>query len=138
MYSTLAGFLEPGESIAEAVRREVWEESGVRVGRVIVHSSQPWPYPANLMIGCIATALPDGETIDLGNDPELQAAKWWSMEEVRDALARASKVRGMGASDGTPAEDRANLLWVPPRTAIANVLMEAVANGGFLGGNTKM
>jgi NAD+ diphosphatase len=138
MYSTLAGFLEPGESIAEAVRREVWEESGVRVGRVIVHSSQSWPYPANLMIGCIATALPDGEKIDLGNDPELQAAKWWPIEDVRSALARATRVTGLGASDGTPAEDKAGLLWIPPRTAIANVLMEAVVNGGFLSGNTKI
>ncbi|KAK8027435.1 hypothetical protein PG991_004491 [Apiospora marii] len=85
-YSTLAGFLEPGESIEEAVRREVWEESGVTAGRVVLHSSQPWPYPANLMIGAIAQATPDGETIDLGNDPELEDAKWFTMEEVRDAL----------------------------------------------------
>ncbi|KAK8049829.1 hypothetical protein PG994_011559 [Apiospora phragmitis] len=85
-YSTLAGFLEPGESIEEAVRREVWEESGVTAGRVVLHSSQPWPYPANLMIGAIAQATPDGETIDLGNDPELEDAKWFSVEEVRDAL----------------------------------------------------
>jgi NADH pyrophosphatase NudC (nudix superfamily) len=77
MYSALAGFLEPGESIEEAVRREVWEESGVRVGRVAVHSSQPWPFPANLMIGAVGQALPgDGEKIHLGHDPELQDAKW--------------------------------------------------------------
>jgi NAD+ diphosphatase len=138
VYSTLAGFLEPGESVDEAVRREVWEEAGVQVGRVVVHSSQPWPYPANLMVGCIATALPDGETIDIGNDPELESAKWWSIADVRSALARASKVRGMGASDGTPQEDIQNLLWVPPQTAIAHVLMDAVCNGGFVGGSTKI
>lgn len=78
-FSTLAGFLEPGESIEEAVRREVWEESGVRVGRVVVHSSQPWPFPASLMIGAVAQALPgDGEEIHLGHDPELESAKWVS------------------------------------------------------------
>ena len=49
-YSTLAGFIEPAESIEEAVRREVYEESGVTCGRVVIHSSQPWPYPANLMV----------------------------------------------------------------------------------------
>lgn len=78
-FSTLAGFLEPGESIEEAVRREVWEESGVKVGRVVVHSSQPWPFPASLMIGAVAQALPgDGEKINLGHDPELESAKWVS------------------------------------------------------------
>lgn len=77
MYSALAGFLEPGESIEEAVRREVWEESGVRVGRVVIHSSQPWPFPASLMIGAIGQALPgDGEEIHLGHDPELEDARW--------------------------------------------------------------
>jgi NAD+ diphosphatase len=50
-YSTLAGFAEPAESIEEAVRREVYEEAGILVGRVVIHSTQPWPYPANLMIG---------------------------------------------------------------------------------------
>jgi NAD+ diphosphatase len=49
-YSTLAGFLEPAESVEEAVRREVWEESGIHLGRVVIHSTQPWPYPANLMV----------------------------------------------------------------------------------------
>ena len=50
-YSTLAGFIEPAESIEDAVRREVWEEAGVTLSRVVIHPSQPWPYPANLMIG---------------------------------------------------------------------------------------
>lgn len=85
-YSTLAGFLEPAESVEEAVRREVWEESGIRLGRVVVHSTQPWPFPANLMIGAIGQAIPDGEEIDLGKDPELHDAKWFSLDEVREAL----------------------------------------------------
>jgi len=125
-YSTLAGFMEPGESIEEAVRREVWEESGVQLGRVVIHSSQPWPFPASLMIGAIAQALPgDGEKIDLGNDPELESAKWFPVEQVRRALE--SGVSGLG--DPPPAGYKEGDLRVPPRTAIANQLMTAVVNG---------
>ncbi|KAI0128948.1 NUDIX hydrolase domain-like protein [Xylariales sp. AK1849] len=127
LYSTLAGFLEPGESIEEAVRREVWEESGVTVGRVVIHSSQPWPYPANLMIGAIAQATRDGEGINLGNDPELESAKWFPLDEVRDAL-----LTGAGGLDQPPPESyQEGSLRLPPQTAIANRLMDAVT-GGFL------
>lgn len=124
-YSTLAGFLEPGESIEEAVRREVLEESGVRVGRVIIHSSQPWPYPASLMIGAIAQALPDGETIDLGNDPELEDAKWVSLDEVREALEKGVSGLAEPAPEGYPE----GALRLPPHTAIANRLLTAVVEG---------
>lgn len=85
-YSTLAGFCEPAESVEEAVRREVYEEAGCLLGRVVIHSTQPWPYPANLMIGAIGQATPEGETIDLGNDPELDDAKWFDFDEVSLAL----------------------------------------------------
>ncbi len=54
MYSTLAGFVEPGESLEEAVAREVLEESGIQVGAVRYHSSQPWPFPASIMLGFYA------------------------------------------------------------------------------------
>jgi len=54
LHSCLAGYVEPGESIEEAVRRETWEEAGLGIGRVRYHSSQPWPYPSTLMIGCFA------------------------------------------------------------------------------------
>ena len=57
MYSLLAGFVEPGETLEAAVRREVFEESGVRVGEVSYLSSQPWPFPASLMFGCAGVAL---------------------------------------------------------------------------------
>lgn len=134
LYSTLAGFLEPGESIEEAVRREVWEESGVRVGRVVVHSTQPWPYPANLMIGAIGQALPDGEGINLGNDPELEAAHWYSFDDVREALRLGATNMGEAASEGYPE----GALRLPPHTAIANRLMDAVVNGGFLSAEPKM
>ncbi|KAI5928450.1 NUDIX hydrolase domain-like protein [Camillea tinctor] len=125
-YSTLAGFLEPGESIEEAVRRETWEESGVTVGRVVIHSSQPWPYPANLMIGAIGQALPgDGEAIHLGNDPELEDARWYGFDEVREAMVTG--VSGLG--EAAPKGYKEGGLRIPPQTAIANQLMNAVING---------
>jgi NAD+ diphosphatase len=84
MYSTLAGFVEPGESLEEAVAREVLEESGVRVGRVQYHSSQPWPFPASIMLGFYAEAL----TEEIAVDPtELEDARWFSREEIRDHAA---------------------------------------------------
>jgi NAD+ diphosphatase len=81
MYSTLAGFVEPGESLEEAVAREVLEESGVRVGRVHYHSSQPWPFPASIMLGFYAEALSEEVTID---PTELMDARWFSRAQIRD------------------------------------------------------
>ncbi|KAI1304356.1 NUDIX hydrolase domain-like protein [Xylaria venustula] len=130
-YSTLAGFLEPGESIEEAVRRETWEESGVQVARVVIHSSQPWPYPANLMIGAIGQAAPNGETINLGNDPELEDAKWYTFDEVREAMGTSAVAFG----DAVPGDQRK--LRIPPQTAIANRLMAAVLDG-YLGASPKI
>ena len=132
-FSTLAGFIEPAESVEEAVRREVWEESGVRLGRVVIHSTQPWPYPANLMIGAIAQAVPGGDEIVLEHDPELEAAKWVSVEEV----AKALKVGTSGLGEDSGDEYTEGDLRLPPRTAIANQLLTAVVNG-FLGGESKM
>lgn len=83
MYSTLAGFIEQGESIEEAVRREVKEEAGIDVGRVRYHSSQPWPFPSSLMIGCHAEALSEKITIDT---VEINDARWFSKAEVKAAL----------------------------------------------------
>ncbi|WBV43261.1 NAD(+) diphosphatase [Pseudoroseomonas cervicalis] len=81
MYSTLAGFVEPGESLEEAVRREVAEEVGVQVGEVHYHSSQPWPFPASIMLGFHAEALSDAITID---PEELRDARWFSRDEIRN------------------------------------------------------
>lgn len=84
MYSLLAGFMEPGESIEAAVRRETWEEAGVRVGAVGYLSSQPWPFPSSLMIGCVGAALSRG----IRRDPaELEDARWVTREGVLAAMA---------------------------------------------------
>ena len=83
-YSALAGFLEPGESIEEAVAREIAEEAGVRVSGVRYVASQPWPFPSQLMIACVAQAEDDALTLDT---TELEDAIWVSRAEVRDVLA---------------------------------------------------
>ncbi|WVZ82668.1 hypothetical protein U9M48_029907 [Paspalum notatum var. saurae] len=91
MWSCLAGFLEPGESLEEAVRRETWEETGVEVGQVIYHSSQPWPVgpnsmPCQLMVGFFAYA----KSLEIRVDKqELEDAQWHSREDVKKALTLA-------------------------------------------------
>jgi NAD+ diphosphatase len=84
MYSLLAGFIEPGETIEAAVRREVFEESGVRVGAVGYLASQPWPFPASLMLGCRGEATSEAITVD---PEELADARWVTREEMVSAFA---------------------------------------------------
>lgn len=90
MFSALAGFVEPGESIEEGVRREVMEEAGIEVGAVRYHSSQPWPFPSSLMIGCMAEALTEEVHID-GN--ELQEACWFDRDEIAEMVAAWHNMR---------------------------------------------
>lgn len=112
MWSTLAGFLEPGEDIAHAVRRETFEEAGIRVGEVRFHSAQPWPFPHSLMMGCHGIA----ETTDITIDPdEIKDARWFSKDELKLMLARTHP-------DG---------LWVPGKQAIARVLIQAFVDDGI-------
>jgi len=109
MFSALAGFMDQGETIEEAVRREVLEEAGIQVGAVRYHSSQPWPFPSSLMIGCHADAL----TTDLRpDDVEMLSVQWFERETVQRALA------------GEDAE-----LRVPASFAIAHHLIRAWAEG---------
>ncbi|KAK9522031.1 hypothetical protein VZT92_018524 [Zoarces viviparus] len=103
MFSCLAGFIEPGETMEEAVRREVEEESGVKVGPVQYVSCQPWPMPSNLMIGCLAVAMSTGIKVD---EDEIEEARWFSRQQVIDSF------RGT-----RPA------FTVPPRQTIAHQLI---------------
>ncbi|MPZ41469.1 MAG: NAD(+) diphosphatase [Rhizobiales bacterium] len=84
-WSCLAGFVEPGETIEEAVRREVCEETGIMCGDVKYFRSQPWPFPSSLMIGCHAKALSRELIVDHN---ELEGARWFDREEVASMLAR--------------------------------------------------
>ncbi|MEM8740541.1 MAG: NAD(+) diphosphatase [Pseudomonadota bacterium] len=87
MYSLLAGFVEPGESLEAAARREVFEEAGVRLGAVRILASQPWPFPASLMVGCAAEAETDALTLD---PEEIEDAIWVSRQEVMESFAGLS------------------------------------------------
>lgn len=105
VYSTLAGFVEPGESLEETVAREVREESGIGVSAVHYRASQPWPFPSSLMIGFHASA----RTLDIArHDEELEDARWFSAEELRDT--------------GTWGDDRE--LCLPRHDSIARFLIE--------------
>ena len=84
MYSLLAGFVEPGETLEAAVRREVVEEAGIDVGEVTYLASQPWPFPASLMMGCAGEALTSDITIDPN---EIEDAMWVSREDIMQAMA---------------------------------------------------
>ncbi|KKK15777.1 hypothetical protein AOCH_002555, partial [Aspergillus ochraceoroseus] len=131
-YSTLAGFIEPAESVEDAVRREVWEEAGVTLSRVVIHSTQPWPYPANLMIGAIAQVSdPAHEEISLKHDPELEDARWFEVAEVEEALRIGTS--GLGESAGPQYKEGG--LRLPPPTAIAHQLIQAAINIDFLDGD---
>ncbi len=111
MWSCLAGFVEPGETFEEAVRREMFEEAGIKTGRVAYYTSQPWPFPMSVMIGFHAEA----ETTDLNIDRnELEGARWVERAEVVEMLLRRHRER----------------IFTPPPVAIAHHLIRAFIEGG--------
>lgn len=99
-FSCLAGFVEPGETLEEAVRREVREEAGIRCGRVRYLATQPWPFPSSLMIGFLADALTEDITVD---PEELAEARWFSRDEIREMVARAASGSDDPAQASVPA-----------------------------------
>ncbi len=94
-YSTLAGFVEPGESVEQAVRREVLEESGITVGEVDYFGSQPWPLPRSLMIGCLAAALSTDVSVD---GEEIEDARWFTREQMKEEAEAGTLVLPGGIS----------------------------------------
>ena len=98
-YSALAGFVEPGEALEEAVAREVWEESGVLVGRPRYVASQPWPFPASLMLGFSAPYASGEPEI---RDEELQDVRWFERAELERAAAQDDN-KTTGARRAIPA-----------------------------------
>jgi NAD+ diphosphatase len=110
-YSVLAGFVEPGESLEQTVAREVFEEAGVRVLGCRYLASQPWPFPGSLMLGFMAQAEPDEPVIG----EELEDARWFDADEVRDGLAR---------DGGEPLAEDAPGIVLSPSISIARWLVE--------------
>jgi NAD+ diphosphatase len=110
MWSCLAGFVEPGEAIEHAVRRETREEAGIITGRVAYFRSQPWPFPMSLMIGCHAEALSEEIVVDRA---ELEDARWFSRDEVAGMLVRRHPLG----------------LTVPPPLAVAHHIIRAWLDG---------
>lgn len=110
LYSAFAGFVEPGESMEDAVRRELAEEANVKIGAVRYHASQPWPFPSSLMLGCYAQALSRDFTID---GTEIVDARWLSKTEARRRLAGAIT----------------DEMTMPAPIAIAHHLLKDWANG---------
>jgi NAD+ diphosphatase len=111
MFSALAGFVEPGETIEEAVRRELMEEASVKVGEVTYYATQPWPFPSSLMIGCFAKA--EGRDVKV-DENELAEVRWLERSVARD-LIEGKQVEG---------------LRVPPPIAIAHHLIRTWALAG--------
>ncbi|KAI0088143.1 NUDIX hydrolase domain-like protein [Irpex rosettiformis] len=141
-YSALAGFVEPGESLEDTVERELWEEAGIKVLGLKYHSTQPWPFPANIMAGFYAVADPS-QPVRTDLDNELEDARWYTREEVLSVL---NHTEGLKTGKDAPKWDSGVEEKVeeakevpekldeppfkgPPRNAMAGVLLSDWASG---------
>ena len=120
-YSTIAGFVEPGESLEDAVAREVLEETGVSVAHARYHSSQPWPFPSSLMLGFIARAVNTDIAL---NDAELEDARWFTRGQIAageavlpppTSISHRLIANWFDAGSSTPLRELPTRLWTPPR-----------------------
>ncbi len=109
-FSTLAGFVEPGETMEDAMRRETFEESGIKIGRVKFHANQPWPFPHSLMLGLYGEAISEEITMD---ESELEDCRWFSRDEVKMMMTETHP-------DG---------LICPPNKAISSALVKFWVGG---------
>ncbi len=113
-FSCLAGYMEPGETPEDAVRREVHEEAGITVGRVKYLAAQPWPFPSTLMMGFLAEGLSEEITVD---PEEIAEARWFHRDEIRAMVARAAT-----------GPDDPNVVSIPPPLAIAHQICRRWSN----------
>ncbi|EDO19405.1 hypothetical protein Kpol_1002p52 [Vanderwaltozyma polyspora DSM 70294] len=125
MYSTIAGFLEPSETVETACSREIWEESGIKCPQenIKIINTQPWPYPASMMIGCVGIVDFNGsnENIDLDNDKELLDAKWFNTKDLIHAIDSSHQCKGFFV-------DFIDDIKIPNDSTIAFQLMNHICN----------
>lgn len=121
LYSTIAGFMEPAETVENACSREIWEETGIRCRDINLVSTQPWPYPVNLMIGCVGLVDANGvdDLINLSHDEELMDAQWFSTKDICESM---DKYKGSEV-----VQFREDITF-PGKTAIAHHLIKYVCD----------
>lgn len=122
MYSCTSGFMEPSETVEVATKREIWEETGVACSKIDIVMTQPWPFPGNLMIGCIAEVdfNNENEIIDLGHDNELEDARWFDIEFVRKLV--------YPDNDNNNSESNPEGILIPMKESIAFSLIKLVVD----------
>ncbi|CAH6720109.1 NAD-capped RNA hydrolase Npy1p [[Candida] jaroonii] len=120
MYTCTSGFMEPSETVEVATKREIWEEVGVVCSKINLVSTQPWPFPGNLMIGCIAEVDFNGvnEIIDLGHDNEIKDARWFDTKFVKNLVY----------DDGNNVENNPEGILIPMGESIAYQLIKMVVD----------
>ncbi|KAG0141140.1 hypothetical protein CROQUDRAFT_686895 [Cronartium quercuum f. sp. fusiforme G11] len=134
LYSCLAGFVEPGESFEDSVRREVWEEAGVKVGKVKYHSTQPWPFPGSLMMGAVGESE-ENPKIRIDLDNELEDARFFPRTVIRKVMKNLEdiitltkeEIEMMKVNENPPIPITGLKLRIPPPTAIAHQLIKSWA-----------